>query len=410
MDLSSAYRQIGVAHSQQWSSVVMVWSPVEKAPMWFLQHALPFGASASVLMFNRASAASREAGTILLHLMWRSFFDDFPHVEFQCLGENSKTTSECLLKILGWSYAVSEKKSKPFASVWNALGVTFQMPLPGADHFVIANKEGRVESIIDFLNGAIQRKRLLRREAEVLRGRVQYAESNMFGRSARIILAILLSATESVDGVLGVAALKQLVALCKTLLAAGPRRVALRIDGENILLYTDGALEDGVATFGAIIFDGQEVRHFGGTVPTVVLSYWMGSGSKNPIALVELLPVLVARVIWKDRLAGRKLLLFCDNNPVLSQLISGSSKNEFARLMLLELSKLEMEAKSLCWYARVPSPEIQQMTRPGWTFSLLHKCLVVCSKMPIFSSWLALLRWSRCPLELGCLRVDSRVL
>ena len=116
---------------------------------------------------------------------------------------------------------------------------------------------------------------------------------------------------------LGVAALNQLVTLCKTLLSAGPRGIALRLDGESVLLYTDGALEDGVATFGAIIFDGPEVRHFGGTVPTVVLSYWMGSGSKNPIALVELLPVLVARVIWKDRLAGRKLLLFCDNNPVL---------------------------------------------------------------------------------------------
>ena len=98
------------------------------------------------------------------------------------------------------------------------------------------------------------------------------------------------------------------------------------------------------------------MRHFGGTVPTVVLSYWMSAGSKNPIALVELLPVLIARVLWKDRLVGRKLLLFCDNNPVLYQMISGSSKNEFARLMLLELSRLEMKAKSLCWYARVPSP------------------------------------------------------
>jgi hypothetical protein len=51
LDLEAAYRQIALCPGQQWSSILIVWNPVLWKPQFFLQHALPFGAAASVLLF-----------------------------------------------------------------------------------------------------------------------------------------------------------------------------------------------------------------------------------------------------------------------------------------------------------------------------------------------------------------------
>lgn len=55
IDLSSAYRQLGILPSSRWVSYVAVFDPKSKKPLIFAMLALPFGASNSVYSFLRVA-------------------------------------------------------------------------------------------------------------------------------------------------------------------------------------------------------------------------------------------------------------------------------------------------------------------------------------------------------------------
>ena len=57
LDLEAAYRQVALRPSEQWANIILVWNPELRKPQYFFQHALPFGAAASVFLFNRCSCA-----------------------------------------------------------------------------------------------------------------------------------------------------------------------------------------------------------------------------------------------------------------------------------------------------------------------------------------------------------------
>ena len=63
LDLSKAYRQLAVSPKDDWAKVVVVYCPSTKAPVFFLQYALPFGACAAVWAFNRCSRALWRLGS-----------------------------------------------------------------------------------------------------------------------------------------------------------------------------------------------------------------------------------------------------------------------------------------------------------------------------------------------------------
>ena len=89
----------------------------------YFANALPFGASASVLAFNRFSRAIARIGTRLFGLLWTNFFDDYPQLPIAKLGGYTHAWAERLMSLLGWNVSKSEKKAKPFALVFQALGV-----------------------------------------------------------------------------------------------------------------------------------------------------------------------------------------------------------------------------------------------------------------------------------------------
>ncbi len=51
------------------------------------------------------------------------------------------------------------------------------------------------------------------------------------------------------------------------------------------------------------------------------------SGIRHAVAQSELLPVIMAKMLWKERLRDRPVLLFTDSEVVREALISGSSRN-----------------------------------------------------------------------------------
>lgn len=77
VDLSAAYRQLGVAPSSHWVSFIAVYDPATKSPKVFSMRALPFGASRSVYGFLRVAHSLWWLGCKVLRILWSNFFDDF---------------------------------------------------------------------------------------------------------------------------------------------------------------------------------------------------------------------------------------------------------------------------------------------------------------------------------------------
>ena len=73
------------------------------------------------------------------------------------------------------------------------------------------------------------------------------------------------------------------------------------------------------------------------------------------IGLVELYAVAVALQHWRGILAGRRVLLFVDNWPVIDVLIRGSSSVGTWRDLLQFMEDNQCEEPPFLWVARVPS-------------------------------------------------------
>ena len=72
LDLKSAYKQQAINPSSYNVSVTAVFDPESSSCKLFIQRALPFGSSASVLAFNRISRAIWRIGVVHLSLLWTS--------------------------------------------------------------------------------------------------------------------------------------------------------------------------------------------------------------------------------------------------------------------------------------------------------------------------------------------------
>ena len=190
LDLRSAYKQWAVLPADQAASVVSVWNPHVGTYEFFLSIALPFGAVASVYGFNRAARAFRAIATRLCGLVLAAFFDDFPQVEPAVLGVSGQECLEGLAEVLGWDYALDEKKRAPADVKFVALGVEFYLSESGKGVASVSNKPGRVDEIEGVVNLAL-RSGLTPFEAASLRGRLQYAEGQTFGRCASGALATI---------------------------------------------------------------------------------------------------------------------------------------------------------------------------------------------------------------------------
>jgi hypothetical protein len=151
--------------------------------------------------------------------------------------------------------------------------------------------------------------------------------------------------------------LTEAIRMLRDILAtSGPRVVCMRESEDSVLIFTDGAFEAGVATCGGIMFDQRRrtTKHFGMTLPSHVVEAWT-AGSKQPIALVEMLPVLICKELFASSLRDRAALFFIDNNTSLYQVISGSARNFHARRMLIAMSLQDSKLRCRPWYARVSS-------------------------------------------------------
>ena len=353
LDLSNAYKQLPLSPSCRKYSIVTLVNPNTGEPACFEGKVLPFGSTASVVHFNRCARLIQCIGWHL-HILWGNYFDDFPILSLAGLNDSTVNSVTLLLRLLGFDYA--KHKLKEFSKSAAVLGVELDLNEVAGKGILIRNKPGRIEEVLDSIDAVLESGSTTTREASRILGRLQYVDSFIMGRDGRLAMCELRNNLRA-DGKkisLPPQTCSSLALLKQRLLCGEPRRVPWRHDPDPPLVFTDGASEGDLHTIGGVVISSAGVQYFGCHVPDQLVRLWLES-SKHISGMVEMYGALVARTVWASLLAGRKSILFVDNNAAKEAFVKGTSYNKHYRQMLVSLERLESKSRSWTWVARVPS-------------------------------------------------------
>ena len=352
LDLSSAYKQFAIRRDCRRLSVITLKDPSDNVCKCFIGNVLPFGATASVVHFNRVSRLIHSIG-LCAGLLWGNYFDDFPMVAPCILGQSSMNMAKLLLDMLGFQFA--EHKLKPFESKATVLGVEIDASEAGSGYVLVRNKPGRIEEISEAVNGVLTRGTLTAKEASRILGRIQFADAQVMGRIGRLAMhecRLAIKASESV--VLDRCAVDSLHILMERLSTGKPRRIPCCDQRQPILVFTDGTSESDGHTIGGVVYVDEQFEYFSCAVPERLVEEW-GSIYSHFIGLVELYAILVSRSLWSDHLCESRAIYFIDNNSSMDACIRGTSGSRPVRELLLCWERIEEKARSWTWFTRVPS-------------------------------------------------------
>ena len=357
-DLESAYKQLALHPAEYNCTVVVLQDPANGCPACFLMRTLPFGSTASVLHFNRTARLIWRLG-LELNLWWSNYFDDYPCVTHGSQMASTQSCVEGLFQLLGFRFA--SDKLAPFSNSTEMLGVV--VDTSDKKFIKVDNKESRKRELVSELKNILQHNALEVANLPAILGRVQYAELRIAGRHGKLAMADIrdweknehVKKSVPLDDV-SRAAFEILLARIDS---GEPKRVSVDEPQKPVLIFTDGAVEPGTsggveATIGGVIFADDDTQVFGTRVDSQVLQDWMEELT-HPVGLTELYGVVVAMKQWAHLLRGRRVILFCDNWTAIDVYVKGTSPLRLWRQLLLELERLDNDAESLVWMARVPS-------------------------------------------------------
>ncbi|CAE7260467.1 unnamed protein product [Symbiodinium sp. CCMP2592] len=282
------------------------------------------------------------------------------HCYHDGMEEQTEELADEVFEALGVQYAKERKKATKFEAVFNALSLAFD--LSGFENGVISitHTSDRKKELIDVLGNILQTGRLSPKEAEVLRGRMHWYSSYLFGRAPCEAMHQLSLRARGIDGSLELGA--DLEWAVRTLLehVNTSRPLELRqTSGRELFVFTDGSYEPGaeiVAGIGGIIYDasGVPLAFFSSEIPKSDLEM-LEAESEHPIYEVELYAVLVAFMLWADVLRDTLSTFYLDNEAAQSALIAGRSGTRNGRQLLQRVLSLEHDNLARPWFGRVPT-------------------------------------------------------
>eukprot|EP00971_Amphidinium_carterae_P222179 4409996-Amphidinium_carterae.1 len=353
-DLKSAYRQIAISPADARYSVIAAW--YKGAVRYFRLLALPFGARGSVSGFLRVSKALKTILVRLFCVPTSAYFDDFSCIAPEGLQQSTDEVVTTVFGLLGWE--LSADKEVAFAPSFTALGVVLDFSCIADGVIHIRNKESRVTELMSAIDGILASGFLAPPEAATLRGRVVFAEGQHYARlgllSSRVLgkRAHCKGHVKHLDSEL-VSALQYL----RQVLVYGKDREVHTAPAERVaLVFTDGAAEGDSASVGGLLFlQGETPRMFSESVPKEVIDAWRADGTQHVVYFAELLPVLIAKLLWKRVLGQVPALYFIDNEAARSCFAAAGTRSHQARAMLVQCLEVESEYKLRSWYCRIPS-------------------------------------------------------
>ena len=358
-DLRSAYKQFGVSVETRDVLRLVVWDADQKRPCLLGVNALPFGASGSVSAFLRVSMALWFIGTVGLKLCWTVFYDDFTVICKKRLCHGTSIAAEALFDLFGMWFAKDGSKATPFGTLVRTLGLQVQLG-SAARGFCIGHTEERRSELKTALLDVLERGTIEPKQAERLRGRMQWFEGYAFGRVAQFSLKVL--------GDLALRKQKQVklnnneLHAVRFLIQRVSEAEAVEINSvslETFLIFTDGACEgDSTRTgsVGGVLIgpNGQCLQHFSSVVPETFMKVALDK-SANPIYELELLPIYLSLLLWGNKLKSTHLVCYLDNDAARAALCKGYGSTDLAQRIVAGTMESESQLKLKSWFARVPT-------------------------------------------------------
>ena len=384
LDLSKAYKQLAVYPQHRPLAVIAVRGADGRDAL-YLSNSLMFGSTAAVYAFNRIS---RCIWFLINRLLWIPagvFYDDFPLLSPAESSDNADAVVSAFLDELGWLHAKTGAKGKPFAEEFDVLGMSLQLSSLGQGKVVLANKQGRIERIIERMQEIAAKCEIRRHEAQVLQGLLQYASGFYSGRALKHASHVLAKISSGLH--FGPKDLSDFCLHTVSLLRdESPRILNSSMITDVVHLWTDGAWESGIAGVGVAVHDCFAGMGwiYEGRVPAKVLDKWKTEVGEQLICEIEMFAVLATLLELNTFLSARRVIWWIDNDATRAVIIKRASRSwamhELARLF----SELDSQYPSMWWVCRVPS-----FSNPGDAPSRGHGCeamaAVGASKVQKFS-------------------------
>ena len=355
-DLADAYKQIPLSdHAFDNDGFLAVYNPTEKKAEIFQQKVLPFGSVASVTAFLRVAHGIWKVGARLLRLMWTSYFDDFLSVTASETSRHTDLVVSSLFSILGWK--LSEDKLIDYHTMCKVLGVEFDMRMSGQGLAAVANTADRVNELCEELDNILTSGSLKRADGERLRGRLQFASGQLFGRSARNRMRTLSKHISSGRATLCDSTKLALSELRTQISLNVPRAISGKMS-DHVHVYVDASYDpEGYSGVGGIFYDstGQSCFFFSEQVSSEFLLSVKKNEQKNMIQELEMLALLIAAVLWLPMSEGKRVVIFSDSEAVRGSFLKSWSQNDVNSQLLKEIFALEDKSGCQIWLERVPS-------------------------------------------------------
>lgn len=211
----------------------------------------------------------------------------------------------------------------------------------------------------ELISSILRSMKLTHKQALVLRGRLAFCDAQVFGRTGQLALqSITQHAYRNPFTLVVDSHLKDaLIALQLRITKGPPRSVSSRIL-EHLCIFTDASFQDDFSGgIGGVICTstGNVISWFGYMLEPAFTTKLMKEDQKVAIGELETIAVLLAAHIWRDHIAGKRVLFFVDNEGSRFSLIRGYSASQVISYMCSVLAVLLDDHFILPWYARVPS-------------------------------------------------------
>ena len=359
-DLKAAYRQLFIAADSRKHAYIAVYNPSTGKPEIFRGIALPFGSVQSVYNFLRMSHAIWFLGTTQLMLPWTYFYDDFMCFSTSNLAEHTNKCVSLFFKLIGWKIAEEGPKAKDFDTVFDCLGVNFDLTkVQSHSEVYISNTASRISELTKEIDTVLKSGKLKRTLGNKLRGRMQFAENQVFGRLNRRCLKAI-----SEHSVVGSERLSHQTMILmeefkRSLNASRPRTISARLCGTWIIFtdaFYDAALEPNSGAGGVIVSPTGCIEEYFSEPVEEQLSVMMGHGTKGTIIFeAELLAVWAATKLWHKRFANSMLVVYVDNDALRGAYAASTTRTGMVGKLLELLNTIEEEFNIHVWVARVPT-------------------------------------------------------
>lgn len=358
-DLKSAYWQLCISEEDRRLLRIMVYDVENDSPVTFGLNVLPFGAVGSVAGFLRVSLALHYIGIVGLQLAWTAFYDDFTIITSPALRNSSELAASSLFDLLGVVFAKDGDKCVAFSEKFKSRGLLLDLSSSSDGRAYVGHTESRKHELQQVLSDVLAKGSIDAKLAESLRGRMQWFETFSQGRIANAAVKKLgdLAFLGRKTVQLNQKDKSSLLFLRDRVLNAPP----VCIESSSLdtwVVFVDGACEGQnvlTGSIGGVLMapSGRIVHHFSSRASEPFMKAC--DYSLNPIYELELLPMLVAVLVWGKLFKGSQVVFYGDNDAARASFIAGRASTSAGERIMSSFVTHELQLQLKSWFSRVPT-------------------------------------------------------